>query len=84
LLGLRLSVEGIELPHRVGSITPDYYFKIGAYILLSLLCFFSPLWGAFSRGGMSRVRRLVLWLAWAAIAALPLPAFVLLRLAVGP
>jgi hypothetical protein len=83
LLALRLSVEGIELPHRVGSVTPDYYFKIAAYILLSLLCFFTPLWGAFRSGGMSRLRRLALCLAWAAIAALPLPAFLLLRLAVG-
>lgn len=84
LLGLRLSVEGIELPHRVGSITPDYYLKIGAYAVASLLCFFTPLWGAFRRGSLSRVGRLVLCLAWAGIAALPLPAFVLLRLAFGP
>jgi len=83
LLGLRLSVEGIELPHRVGSITPDYYLKIGAYVVLSLLCFLTPLWGAFRRGGMSRVQRLAPCLAWAAIAALPLPAFLLLRMAVG-
>lgn len=84
LLGLRLSIEGIELPHRAGAITPDYYFKIAAYILLSLLCFFAPLWGAFRSGSMSRAHRLALWLAWAGIAALPLPAFVLLRLAFGP
>ena len=84
LLGLRLSVEGIELPRRAGAITPDYYAKIAVYAVASLLCFFTPLWGAFRRGSMSRVHRLALWLAWAAIAALPLPAFVLLWLAFGP
>jgi hypothetical protein len=83
LLGLRLSIEGIELPHRAGAITPDYYLKIAAYIIASALCFFTPLWGAFRRGSMGRGDRLVLCLAWAGIAALPLPAFVLLRLALG-
>jgi len=83
LLGLRLSIEGIELPHRVGAITPDYYLKIAAYIIASLLCLFTPLWGTFRRGSMSRVGRLGVWLVWAGIAALPLPAFVLLKLVLG-
>lgn len=43
ILGTRLSTEVIELPARAGSITPDFYFKVGAYILLALLIFFAPL-----------------------------------------
>jgi hypothetical protein len=83
LLGLRLSIEGIELPHRVGAITPDYYAKVAAYAVASLLCFFTPTWGAFHREGISRVDHLVVWLELAGIVALPLYAFVLLRFALG-
>jgi hypothetical protein len=83
LLGLRLSVEGIELPRRAGAITPDYYAKVAAYTIASLLCFFTPTWGAFRREGVPRVAQLVVWLELAGIIALPLLGFVILRLVLG-
>jgi hypothetical protein len=83
LLGLRLSIEGIELPRRAGTITPDYYAKVAAYAVASLLCFFTPTWGALHREGVSRVDRLVVWLELAGIVALPLFGFILLRFALG-
>ena len=84
LLGLRLSVEGIELPRRAGAITPDYYAKVATYTLASLLCFFTPTWGAFRREGGLRVGQLVVWLELVGIIALPLLGFIILRLALGP
>jgi hypothetical protein len=84
LLGLRLSVEGIELPQRAGAITPDYYAKVAVYTIASLLCFFTPTWGAFRREGVPRVDQLVVWLELVGIIALPLLGFIILRLALGP
>ena len=83
LLGLRLSVEGIELPQRAGAITPDYYAKIAAYTIASLLCFFTPTWGAFRRVGAPRLDQLVVWLELVGIIALPLLGFIILSLALG-
>jgi len=83
LLGLRLSVEGIELPRRAGAITPDYYAKIAAYTIASLLCFFTPTWAGFRREGMPRADQLVVWLELVGIIALPLLGFIILRLALG-
>jgi len=83
LFGLRLSIEGIELPQRSGAFTPDYYVKIGLYVAASLTCFFAPLYGV-SRDG---IRVPLDWLATllqlAGIIALPLLGFVLLRAALG-
>jgi hypothetical protein len=84
LLGLRLSIEGIELPHRAGAITPDYYAKVAAYTITSLVCFFTPTWAGFRREGGRRIDQLVVWLELAGIVALPLLGFVLLRLLLGP
>jgi hypothetical protein len=83
LLGLRLSIEGIELPQRAGAITPDYYAKVAAYTIASLVCFFTPTWRGFRREGVPRVDHLVVWLELAGIIALPLLAFIILRLALG-
>jgi hypothetical protein len=79
---LRLSVEAIELPRRVGAITPDYYVKIAAYVVISVLFFFAPIWGAQRRdSGLSR-DQFPLWLKLAGIVALPLLGFVILKLVV--
>jgi len=83
LLGLRLSVEGIELPQRSGTITPDYYVKIAIYVAASLACFFAPIGGVLRRGPrISRFQPLTL-LELAAILALPLLGFVVLRVVLG-
>jgi hypothetical protein len=80
LFGLRLSVEGIELPQRAGAITLDYYAKIAVYVVASLACFFAPV-------GVVRQRGLRISLFWAitllrlgGIVALPLLGFVVLKL----
>jgi hypothetical protein len=84
LLGLRLSIEAIELPRRVGTITPDYYVKVVAYLLLSMLCFFAPIWSGLREEGRTQLDNLVVYLQFAAIVALPLPGYAILRLLVGP
>jgi hypothetical protein len=79
LVGLRLSIEGIELPTRAGAITPDYYVKIATYVAVVLACFFAPIasvpWGGV-RGSLSLAINL---LKLAGIMALPLLAFVVLK-----
>ncbi len=80
LFGLRLSAEGIELPQRAGAITPDYYVKIAIYITASLACFFAPI-GRVRRQGIGSSRFWVITLLrLAGIMALPLLAFVVLKL----
>lgn len=79
VLGLRLSVEGIELPHRVGAITPDYYAKIAGYLLVGLVCFFSPLSSSLRRGHALGLNWLVVGLELLGILSLPLLGFLLLR-----
>ncbi len=80
LFGLRLSVEGIELPQRAGGITPDYYVKIAIYIIASLACFFGPI----RRVQRQDLRISLFWvitlLRLAGIMSLPLLAFVVLKL----
>lgn len=84
LLGLRLSVEGIELPQRAGTITPDYYVKVAIYAVGSILCFFTPMWGALRKGEGILPGQLLVWLELAGIVALPLLGFVVLKLVLGP
>jgi len=83
LLGLRLSVEAIELPQRAGTITPDYYLKVAAYLVVSVLCFYAPIWGALRKEGSTPLDQVVVWLKLAGIVALPLLGFVVLRLVLG-
>jgi hypothetical protein len=83
LLGLRLSVEAIELPRRAGIITPDYSAKVAAYVIASLAFFCAPTWGAQSNDAEFPTHRLRVWLEWAGIVALPLLGFLVLRLALG-
>lgn len=83
LFGLRLSIEGIELPQRSGAITPDYYVKIAIYIAAGLACFFAPLGGVLRRGPRMSLDRLLTLLQLAGIMALPLLAFVVLKVALG-
>lgn len=83
LLGLRLSIEAIELPRRAGAITPDYYAKVAAYVIASMGFFWAPTWGTLSREAEFPSRRLRVWLEWAGIVALPLLGFLVLRLALG-
>ncbi len=83
LLGLRLSIEAIELPQRAGTITPDYYLKVAAYLVVSVLCFYAPIWGALRKEGSTPLDQVVVWLKLAGIVALPLLGFVVLRLALG-
>ena len=84
LLALRLSIEGIELPQRAGALTPDYYLKAAGYAIASVLCFFTPIWGALRKEGGLPVDQLALWLEWAGIVALPVFGFIVLRLVLGP
>lgn len=84
LLALRLSIEGVELPQRAGGLTPDYFLKAAGYAIASVLCFFTPIWGALRKEGGMPVHQLALWLEWAGIVALPLLGFVVLRLVLGP
>jgi len=84
VLGLRLSVEAIELPQRAGIITPDYYVKVAVYTVGSLLCFFTPIWGALRKGEGILPGQLLVWLELAGIVALPLLGFVVLKLVLGP
>jgi hypothetical protein len=83
LLGLRLSIEAIELPQRAGVITPDYYLKVTAYLVISVLCFYAPIWGALRKGGSTPLDQVVLWLKLAGVVALPLLGLVVLRLVLG-
>ncbi len=80
LFGLRLSVEGIELPQRAGAITLDYYVKIAAYIMATLACFFAPIGRVRWRGTPITLFWATTVLRLAGILALPLLAFVVLRL----
>jgi hypothetical protein len=84
LLGLRLSVEAIELPQRAGTITPDYYVKVAVYTVGSVLCFFTPIWGALRNEDGILPGQLIVWLELAGIVALPLLGFVVLKLVLGP
>jgi hypothetical protein len=84
LLGLRLSVEAIELPQRAGTITPDYYVKVAVYVAGSVLCFFTPIWGALRNEDGILPGQYLVWLELAGIVALPLLGFVVLKLVLGP
>jgi hypothetical protein len=84
LLGLRLSVEAIELPRRAGAITPDYYAKVAAYVVASVGFFCAPVWGVPDEGTAFSSHRLRMWLELAGIIALPLLGFVVLKLLLGP
>jgi len=84
LLGLRLSVEAIELPRRAGAITPDYYAKVAAYVVASVGFFCAPMWGALRKDTEFPNHQLRIWLELAGIVALPLLGFVVLRLVLGP
>jgi len=84
LLGLRLSIEAIELPRRAGSITPDYYAKVAAYVIASVGFFCAPMWGALGKDTEFPGHQLRIWLELAGIVALPLLGFLVLRLALGP
>jgi hypothetical protein len=84
VLALRLSIEGIELPHRAGALTPDYFLKAAGYAITSVVCFFTPISGALRREGGVTGDQLALWLEWAGILALPLLGFIVLRLVLGP
>jgi hypothetical protein len=80
LIGLRLSVEGIELPQRAGAITPDYYVKIAIYVGATLACFFAPM-SKMPRCGLRTSRdQVITLLQLAGIIVLPLLAFVFLKL----
>jgi hypothetical protein len=81
LFGLRLSIEGIELPQRSGGFTPDYFAKIGLYVAVTLTCFFAPLYGVWRDGIRVRYDWLATLLQLSGIIALPLLGFVLLRVA---
>jgi hypothetical protein len=83
LLGLRLSIEAIELPRRAGAITPDYYAKVAAYVVGSVGFFCAPMWGALKDTEFP-IHHLRMWLELAGIVALPLLGFLVLRLALGP
>lgn len=83
LVGLRLSIEGIELPQRAGTITPDYYVKITVYVAASLACFFAPM-GSVRRSGLRMsLDRAITLLELLGIMAIPLLAFIVLKLALG-
>jgi hypothetical protein len=84
LLGLRLSIEAIELPRRAGAITPDYYAKVAAYVVASVGFFWAPIWGALGKHTEFSSHRLRIWLELAGIVALPLLGFLVLKLALGP
>ncbi len=83
LFGLRLSIEGIELPQRSGALTPDYYVKIGLYVAATLTCFLAPICGVSRDRARARLDWLGTLLELAGIMALPLLGFVLLRVALG-
>jgi hypothetical protein len=80
LLGLRLSIEGIELPRRAGAITPDYYAKIAIYMAISLACFFAPVGSTRWRGLHVSLSRAISLFVLAGIMAIPLLAFLVLKL----
>ncbi|MDH4208017.1 MAG: hypothetical protein OEV76_04005 [Anaerolineae bacterium] len=84
LLALRLSIEGIELPHRVGGITPDYYAKVAIYVVGSVGWFLVPLWGGLRRRGRIPLDNLMVGLELAGIVSLPLLGFIALKLIFGP
>ena len=78
-----MGVEAIELPQRAGTITPDYYIKVTAYLVVSVLCFYAPIWGALRKGGSTPLDQVVIGLKLAGVVALPLLGFVVLRLVLG-
>jgi len=80
LFGLRLSVEGIELPQRAGAITPDYYVKIAMYVMASLAFFFAPVRGVRREGVRISLFWVITLLRLAGIMVLPLLGFVVLKL----
>jgi hypothetical protein len=84
LLALRLSIEAIELPERAGTITPDYYAKVAAYVVASVGFFWAPMWGAFGRDAEASSHRIMMWLELTGIVALPLLGFLVLKLLLGP
>jgi len=83
LLGVRVGVEGIELPQRPGTGAPDYYIycaKIAVYIIAGLMLFFVPIARVRrERLGISLARVITL-LKLAGIMALPLLAYIMLKL----
>jgi len=83
LLGLRLSVEAIELPQRVGAITPDYYAKIALYFVVGVFCFWFPLSGSLRRDHGLGLKWLVPGLGVVGILSLPVLGFVVLRFLLG-
>lgn len=82
LVGIRLSIEAIELPTRSGSITPDYYAKIALYLLTAGATFFLPFWGVWRQMEGIKARMFPL-MAMGLIAALPLPLFLFIRIIVS-
>jgi hypothetical protein len=83
LLGLRLSVEAIELPRRVGAITPDYYAKIALYLVVGVFCFWFPLSGSLRKDHGLGLDWLVPGLEVVGILSLPLLGFVVLSFLFG-
>jgi hypothetical protein len=83
LLGLRLSVEAIELPRRVGAITPDYYAKIALYFVLGVFCFWFPLSGYLRKDHGLSLNWLATGLEVVGILSLPLLSFFALRFLLG-
>jgi hypothetical protein len=84
LLGLRLSIEAIELPHRVGAVTPDYYAKVAVYVVGGVVSSFAPVWRAFRKDSSNSVDGLVLGLELLGILSLPLLGFLVLKVVFGP
>lgn len=80
ILGLRLSIEGIELPRRAGAITPDYYAKVGIYVTATLACFFAPVAGAQGQMRGISIGRATTLCRLVAIMALPLLGYLALKL----
>jgi hypothetical protein len=83
VLGLRFSVEAIELPQRAGAITPDYYLKVAAYLVVSALCFYAPIWSALRSERSAALNNAAVSLQFAGIAALPLLGYFVLAFVVG-
>ena len=83
VLGLRFSVEAIELPQRAGAITPDYYLKVAAYVVVSALCFYAPIWSALRRERCTALNSAAVSLQFAGVVALPVLGYVILRLVLG-
>jgi hypothetical protein len=83
LLGLRLGVEAIELPQRPGTTMPDYYLygaKIAVYIVAGLAFFYAPIAGVRRQEEQGSPLQPSTLLKLVGIMALPLLAFVTLKL----